>query len=1309
LEGTVSVSAHDSRTHRSPPPAQGGVPSAAADRIRLLLDELERRILVLDGAMGTMIQSYRLGERDYRGSPFEGHPLPLLGAHDVLALTRPDVLAEIHRAYLDADADLIETNTFNAQRISLADYTLQEHARVINREAARLAREACDEAWARTGRPRWVVGCMGPTNRTASLSPDVSDPGARNVTFQELADAYREQAEGLLDGGADLLLVETVFDTLNAKAALFALSGLLAERGAHVPVMVSGTITDRSGRTLTGQTAEAFYNSVRHGVAGAFPDGRAPWAPAEARGRVGLLSVGLNCALGPREMRPFLEELHGVAEVWVSCHPNAGLPNEFGEYDESPEAMARVMREFAGSGFVNVAGGCCGTTPEHVRQIAEAVRDLKPRRIPERPVRTRLSGLEALTLGEGALFANVGERTNVTGSSRFRKLIEADDFEAALEVARQQVESGAQLLDVNMDEGLLDSVAAMRRYLSLIATEPGISRIPVVVDSSRWEVIEEGLRCLQGKGVVNSISLKDGEDAFREKARLVRRYGAAVIVMAFDEQGQADSAERKVEICRRGYRILVEELGFPPEDVIFDPNIFAVATGIEAHDRYAMDFIEATRRVKESCPHALVSGGVSNLSFSFRGSPAVREAMHAAFLYHAIRAGMDMGIVNAGALPVYDEIESGLLEAVEDVLFARRADATERLTRLAERHQGKATQRQEDLAWRDAPVAKRLTHALVHGVDDFVDADVEEARLASARALDVIEGPLMDGMNVVGDLFGSGRMFLPQVVKSARVMKKAVAKLIPHLEAEKTAGDARSAGTVLLATVKGDVHDIGKNIVGVVLQCNNYRVVDLGVMVPAERILEAARAERVDVIGLSGLITPSLDQMVHFASEMQRTGLDLPLLIGGATTSRVHTAVKIEERYSGPTVHVLDASRAVGVVGSLLDEGRRGAFVARTREEYERIREQHRGRRERLPLLPLDEARARRFPGGWDTYRPPPPAFTGVRTLDNYPLDELVRYIDWTPFFQAWELPGKYPDLLADPDVGPQARTLLADAEALLAEIVRGKLLAARGAVGIWPAAAVGDDVEVYADGARRKRLGVARFLRQQFDKEGRPDVCLADFVAPAEAALADHLGAFAVTAGIGLGALVERFEREHDDYRAILAKALADRLAEAFAERLHQRVRAELWGYAPEDADAESDDLIAERYRGIRPAPGYPACPDHSEKRTIFRLLGAEERAGIRLTESCAMWPAASVSGWYFSHPESFYFGVGRIGRDQVEDYAARKGMTLEEAERWLSPSLAYEPGVPAGPQPPAGASAAAESPERARARAAAPSEGAA
>ena len=1261
-------------TPRTPPDTQPA--EEPEERIRLLQEELRRRILVLDGAMGTLIQARRLDEDDYRGERFQDHSSPLMGSHDVLSLTRPDVLADIHRAYLEAGADLIETNTFVAQAISLADYGLAPWAREINREAARVARTTADRVWAESGRPRWVLGALGPTNRTASISPDVSDPAFRNVTFAELAEAYREQAEGLLEGGVDAFLVETAFDTLNAKAALFALGGLLAEHGLlHTPVMLSGTITDQSGRTLTGQTAEAFYNSVRHGVAGAFPDGRALWAPEEAQERVGLFTVGLNCALGAREMRPFLEELSEVAETWVSCYPNAGLPNAFGEYDESPETMAATVRDFAESGFVNLVGGCCGTRPEHVRALARAVEGLAPRQLPCHPELTRLAGLEPLTIGPDSLFVNVGERTNVTGSKRFRRLVEADDFETALEVARQQVESGAQMLDVNMDEGLLDSVGAMRRFLNLLASEPSVARIPFVVDSSRWEVLEEGLRCLQGKGVVNSISLKDGEEAFREKARLVRRYGAAVIVMAFDERGQADSSQRKVEICLRSYRILTQELGYPPEDVIFDPNIFAVATGIEEHNRYAIAFLEATASIKESCPHALVSGGVSNLSFSFRGSPALREAMHSAFLYYAIRAGMDMGIVNAGALPVYDEIPRDLLDAIEDVIFARHPDATERLTRLAEAYQGRESQKEEELAWRALPVGERLAHSLVQGIDEHIEEDVEQARLGSRRALDVIEGPLMDGMNVVGDLFGSGRMFLPQVVKSARVMKKAVAHLTPHLEAEKSEGEARSAGKILLATVKGDVHDIGKNIVGIVLQCNNYQVIDLGVMVPADKVLETARTERVDLVGLSGLITPSLDQMVHVASEMERLGMELPLLIGGATTSKVHTAVKIEERYSGPTVHVLDASRAVGVVGTLLDAAKKPDFLEGVREQYRDLRARHRARHEGSRLLSLAEARARPFSVDWSSYRPPLPMHTGVLAFPDYPLAELARFIDWTPFFQAWEIPGKYPQLLDDPDVGESARSLLADARRLLDRIVEEQLLAAHGVAGIWPAAAVGDDVEIYRDPTRKEVLAVAHFLRQQFDKKGRPDVSLADFLAPREMGLADHLGAFAVTAGAGLAELVERLQREHDDYAAIMAKALADRLAEAFAERLHQRVRSELWGYAPRDLELDSEALIGERYRGIRPAPGYPASPDHTEKRTLLGLLDAEKRAGVRLTESCAMLPGASVSGWYLSHPEAFYFGVGRIGRDQVEDYARRKGLERSEVERWLAPILAYEP----------------------------------
>jgi 5-methyltetrahydrofolate--homocysteine methyltransferase len=1250
--------------------------------VERLVSELSSRVLVLDGAMGTMIQEYRLGEADFRGDRYADHSHDLAGANDLLCLTRPDIVGEIHRAYLDAGADILETNTFNATRISLADYGLEHDVREINRAAAEIARGAADEAEARTGRPRWVAGSMGPTNRTGSISPDVSDPGYRNVTFDELAEAYREQAEGLLDGGADLLLVETVFDTLNARAALWALSGLLAERGLATPVLVSGTITDRSGRTLTGQTPEAFWNSVRHGVAAAYPGGRPPWRVHDGS-TTGLFGVGLNCALGPEQLRPYVEEMADLADCWTTVHPNAGLPNEFGGYDESPEAMAEVLREFAEAGFANVVGGCCGTTPEHVAAYAKAVEGIAPRPVPEAPRRTRLSGLEAVDIGPESLFVNVGERTNVTGSRRFRRLIEEDDYETALDVARQQVEGGAQLLDVNMDEGLLDSEAAMTRFLNLIASEPDIARVPIVVDSSRWEVLEAGLRCLQGKSVVNSISLKDGEEEFRRQAREVRRHGAAAVVMAFDEEGQADTVERKVEICRRAYRILVEEIGFPAEDIVFDPNIFAVATGIEEHDRYAMAFMEAVRVLKEACPGALTSGGVSNLSFSFRGSPEVREAMHAAFLRHAIAAGLDMAIVNAGALPVYDEIEPELLEAVEDVIFARRPDATERLTAMAEARQGREIRKAEDLAWRDGAVEDRLRHALVKGIDDFVTEDVEEARRGSDRALDVIEGPLMAGMDVVGDLFGSGRMFLPQVVKSARVMKKAVAHLVPYLEAEQEAGGERSsAGRVLLATVKGDVHDIGKNIVGVVLQCNGYEVLDLGVMVPAETILETALRERVDIVGLSGLITPSLDQMVHVAAEMQRLGMETPLLIGGATTSRAHTAVKIEPAYEGGAViHVLDASRSVGVVGALLDDGRRDDFVADHRREHQILRKRHESRGERSGLLPLAEARTRRFPLEWSDHRPTPPARPGITTFDGYDLGDLAEAIDWTPFLHAWEIPGRWPEILDDRERGAQARELMDDARRLLDRIVAEDRLVARGVVGLWPAASDGDDVRIYESPGGSRTLATARFLRQQFDKPGRgdaaprPNVCLADFVAPAAGAPSDWIGGFAVTAGHGVVEMVRAFEAEHDDYSAILVRALADRLAEAFAERLHQRVRAELWGYAPDDAFLDSDALIAERYRGIRPAPGYPACPDHTEKRTLLRALDAERTTGVSLTESCAMHPAASVAGWYLSHPESFYFGVGRVGRDQVEDYAGRKGWTREEAERWLAPSLGYDP----------------------------------
>ena len=1248
---------------------------------RLLAD----RILVLDGAMGTMIQRCALTEDDFRGDLFRAHPTPLLGNNDLLSLTRPDVIGEIHRAYLEAGADIIETNTFSSTRIPMSDYGVEDAAGDINRAAVRIAREAADEYTARTpDRPRFVAGILGPMNRTASISSDVNDPGARDVTFDELRRAYAEQARALIEGGADILMVETIFDTLNAKAALFATMEEFDAAGVRLPLMISGTITDQSGRTLTGQTPEAFYNSLRH----ASP-----------------LAFGLNCALGPNALRPYLQELATVCEFPVSCHPNAGLPNEFGGYDLSPEAMAATMGDFARSGFLNFAGGCCGTTPEHIAAIAAAVDGVVPRRSPTPPVRTRLSGLEPITIGPESLFVNVGERTNVTGSLRFARLIGDGDYETAIEVARQQVRNGAQIIDVNMDEGLLDSEAVMVTFLNLLAAEPEIARVPFMIDSSRWEVIEAGLRCVQGKAVVNSISLKDGEAGFREKARLVRRYGAAVVIMAFDEEGQAATADRKVEISTRAYRILVDEEGFPPEDIIFDPNIFAVATGIEEHNDYALAYFEAAARIKESLPHCLVSGGVSNVSFSFRGSHGVREAMHSAFLYHAGQAGMDMGIVNAGAIAVYDEIPDELLRAVEDVLFDRDEGGTERLTELAGRYRGSAAGDVEDLSWREGSAGARLQHALVHGITDHIEEDTEEARTGAERALHVIEGPLMAGMNRVGDLFGAGKMFLPQVVKSARVMKRAVAWLVPFLEREKPAdAEARRRKRVVLATVKGDVHDIGKNIVGVVLQCNNYEVFDLGVMVPAERILEHAREVDAHIVGLSGLITPSLDQMVHAASEMERTGMDLPLLIGGATTSRVHTAVKIEQRYSGATVHVLDASRCVAVAAKLLDPGSRTAYTASVREEYEGIRRRRGGARKRAPLLELEDARGNRLPIDWSRHKPMRPTFTGTRVFPaasapapaavargpiaqghapsaspqastpvSYDLDELARCIDWTPFFRAWDLKGKYPDILSDSEVGSEATSLHEDALALLRRFRRERLVAAKAIVGLYPANTVGDDIVVYADESRDQPLEVFPCLRQQFRKPGgRPNISMADFVAPRCSGVRDYIGAFVVTAGVGVAELCARFEAAGDDYQSILAKALADRLAEAFAERLHERVRGEFWGYAAGESLSNSQ-LIAEEYEGIRPAPGYPASPDHSEKHTLFRLLGAE-RIGMSLTESCAMMPAASVSGLYIGHPDSFYFGVGRIGRDQLEDYAARKGMTVEEAGQWLTPNLAED-----------------------------------
>jgi 5-methyltetrahydrofolate--homocysteine methyltransferase len=1224
-------------------------------RLALLERLLARRILVLDGAMGTMIQTYGLGEREYRGERFADWPRELRGHSDLLTLTQPDIIRAIHSAYLEAGADIVETNSFTSNAMSLADYGMEDLVYELNHAAARLARGVADEWERRTPEtPRFVAGVLGPTNRSASLSPNVNDPGFRNVTFDQLVATYTEGARGLIDGGADVILIETIFDTLNAKAAIFALETLFEGAGLRLPVMISGTIVDASGRTLSGQTTEAFWNSVAH----AQP-----------------LSVGLNCALGAQALRQYVQELSRVAPVFVSAHPNAGLPNEFGQYDDTPEHMAEVLREFAEHGLVNFVGGCCGTTPAHIRAIADAVRGLAPRERPRPEPRCRLSGLEPLTIGPDSIFVNVGERTNVTGSRKFARLVLAGDYEAGLAIARQQVESGAQMIDINMDEGMLDSQAAMVKFLQLIASEPDISRVPVVLDSSKWSVIEAGLKCAQGKGIVNSISLKEGEEEFVRQATLVRRYGAAVIVMAFDERGQADTAERKVEICMRCYRILTERVGFPPEDIVFDPNIFAIGTGIEEHSGYAVAYIEATRRIKATLPHVLVSGGVSNVSFSFRGNDPVREAIHAAFLYHAIEAGMDMGIVNAGQLPIYADIPADLLERVEDVVLNRRPDATDRLLAVADQVKGQLSAQASDLAWREAPVHERLAHALVEGIADYVVEDTEEARRLVERPIQVIEGPLMAGMNIVGDLFGAGKMFLPQVVKSARVMKKAVAHLIPFIEAERdSSAVAQTNGRVLMATVKGDVHDIGKNIVGVVLQCNNYEVIDLGVMVPCARILETARREGVDIIGLSGLITPSLEEMAFVASEMQREGFTIPLLIGGATTSRVHTAVKIEPHYKGPTVHVLDASRAVGVAGNLLSDTLRDGFLADVRAEYSNVREQRSRQRPEERRQPLEAARKNRLAIDWAGVVPPVPCSTGLNVLDDYPLDDLVPRIDWTPFFQTWELAGHYPDILQDPTVGPAATSLFKDAQSLLDRMVRERLLRARAVFGVFHANAVGDDIELYADEERTEQLAVIHTLRQQMLKPpGRPNLSLADFVAPRETGVPDYVGGFAVTAGAGLDELVAGFEAQHDDYSAILAKALADRLAEAFAERLHERVRREYWAYAPDEA-LENVDLIREKYQGIRPAPGYPACPDHTEKRILFDLLRAETNAGITLTESYAMLPTASVSGYYFWHPQAQYFGVGRIDRDQVEDYARRKAMDVASVERWLSPNLNYD-----------------------------------
>ena len=1211
---------------------------------------LAERILIIDGGMGTMIQSHRLDEAAYRGERFADWGSDLKGNNDLLVLTQPEIIAQIHSDYFAAGADIVETNTFNATTIAMADYHMESLAAEINLEAARLARRVADEWTAKEPhKPRFVAGVLGPTNRTASISPDVNDPGYRNISFDQLVAAYTEATEALIDGGADLLMIETIFDTLNAKAAVFAIEGVFEKRNVRLPVMISGTITDASGRTLTGQTTEAFYHSLRH----AQP-----------------ISFGLNCALGPDELRQYVAELSRISETYVSAHPNAGLPNAFGEYDLDAAEMAAHIREWAESGFLNLVGGCCGSTPEHIRAIAEAVKGVAPRPLPELPVACRLSGLEPVLITPESMFVNVGERTNVTGSAKFKRLIKEELYDEALEVALQQVENGAQIIDINMDEGMLDAEACMARFLNLIAGEPDISRVPIMIDSSKWEVIEAGLKCIQGKGIVNSISLKEGEAKFIEQAKLVRRYGAAVIVMAFDEVGQADTRERKFEICQRAYRVLVDKVGFPPEDIIFDPNIFAVATGIDEHNNYAVDFIEAVKDIKDNLPHAMISGGVSNVSFSFRGNEPVREAIHAVFLYHAIKNGMDMGIVNAGQLAIYEDIEPELKEKVEAVVLNLNDNATEALLEVAERYRnsGGPANDARDLEWRSWPVNKRLEHALVKGLTDFIEEDTEEARQQAARPLDVIEGPLMDGMNVVGDLFGEGKMFLPQVVKSARVMKRAVAYLNPYIEATKAVG--QSNGKIVMATVKGDVHDIGKNIVGVVLQCNNFEVVDLGVMVPCETILKTARETNADMIGLSGLITPSLDEMVHVAKEMQRQGFKIPLLIGGATTSKAHTAVKIEQNYDEPVVYVSNASRAVGVVQSLLSETNKPAFVDRLNKEYEVVRDQHARKKPRTKPVTLAEARANKVNIDWDAYTPPVPVKPGIHEFRNAPISVLREYIDWTPFFLTWSLAGKYPRILEDEVVGEEAKRLFADANAMLDTLEAEGELSCAGVIGLFPANSVGDDVEIYADESRSQVLHTLRFLRQQTEKkDGFPNYCLADYVAP-KGSKPDYIGGFAVTGGIGEDEIVKRYKDAHDDYNAIMASAVADRLAEAFAEYMHLKVRREYWGYAP-DETLNNDELIREKYQGIRPAPGYPACPEHTEKGTLWQWLDVENRIGMKLTESYAMWPGAAVSGFYFSYPDTRYFAVARIQEDQLLDYAARKGMTREDAEKWLAPNL--------------------------------------
>ena len=1219
---------------------------------------LAERILVIDGAMGTMIQRHKLSEKDFRGERFKEHPYDLKGNNDILSITQPKIIKAIHRAYFEAGADIIETNTFNGTPISQADYHTEHLSYEINFESAKIAKEVADEFNNKDkSRPRFVAGALGPTNKTLSLSPNVNDPGYRAVTFDEMVNAYYEQTRGLVDGGVDVILIETIFDTLNAKASIIAVQKYLDENGIEIPLMLSGTIVDQSGRTLSGQTVEAFYISI-----------------SQAKN---LISVGLNCALGAKQMRPFVEDLSNVSEKFLSVYPNAGLPNEMGGYEETPQTMATVLEDFLSSGFVNIVGGCCGTTPEHIKAISELVQNYKPRIFKKQEPYLRLSGLEPVILRPDSNFMNIGERTNVTGSKKFARLIKENNYDEALSVARDQVEGGAQVLDVNMDEGMLDSESAMTKFINILEAEPDIAKLPIMIDSSKWSVIDAGLKCLQGKGIVNSISMKEGEDVFKEHARKVLSYGAAVIVMAFDEKGQADTFERRIEICKRAYDVLINEVGFTPQDIIFDPNILAIATGIEEHNNYAVDYLEATRWIKQNLPLAKVSGGVSNLSFSFRGNDTVREAMHSAFLFHAIKAGMDMGIVNAGQLEVYEEIPKELLEKVEDVILNRRPDATERLIEFSETIKKKDKSEEKKDEWRNLPVEERLKLALIKGIVDYIDVDVEEARLKYSQPIEVIEGPLMAGMNVVGDLFGAGKMFLPQVVKSARVMKKAVAILIPYIEAEKEKNqNIRERGKILMATVKGDVHDIGKNIVGVVLGCNNYNVIDLGVMVHTEKILQSAIDEKVDVIGLSGLITPSLDEMVHVAKEMERRGISLPLLIGGATTSRIHTAVKISPNYSGAVIHVLDASRSVPVVSNLLNENEeeRKKYIQLFKEDYKNLSEDYTKRKTDKNYISLEQARENRLKINWKKSSVKKPNIPGVTVLSNYPLSTLRNYIDWTPFFMTWELKGKYPSIFEDKNLGTEAKKLFDDANKLLDKVINEKLLAANGVVGLFPANSVGvDDIEIYTDETRTGVKRVLHTIRQQIQKsKDEPNIALADFIAPKESDLEDYVGMFAVTAGIGIEKLIEKFEKEHDDYNSIMVKALADRLAEAFAEHLHELVRKDYWGYADHE-NFTGEELIKEKYIGIRPAPGYPAQPDHTEKPIIFSLLDAEKYTGIKLTEGMAMYPAASVSGLYFSHPESKYFTVGKIEKDQVLDYHRRKGMSVDEIERWLGPILNY------------------------------------